>query len=132
MLNNQHMYLHEMGIQAYEMQDIDLLKGYKAKPVSLPETCKLLFVSDKYPTGDDVELFEKVLRSMDLTLAEARHIYPQYISLVSSQSQAWIWFAGCQIEPRIQAKVLSSPSLSSVKGNSRYRRDLWQQICENR
>ena len=132
MLSNQHIYLHEMGIQAYEMQDIDLLKGYKAKTISLPETCKLLFVSDIHPAGDDAELFAKVLHSMDLSTEEALHIYPQYLSLVSSQNQAWTWFSGCQLEPRIQGKILISRSLSSVKSNSRHRRDLWQQICENR
>lgn len=132
MLSNQHIYLHEMGIQAYEVQDINLLQGYKAKPISLAETCKLLFVADTYPIGDTAELLEKVLKSMDLSTAEALHIYPQYLPFVSSHTQVWTLFAGCQIDPSIQGKVLSSPSLSCVKGNSQYRRELWQQICENR
>ena len=54
MLSNQDIYLYEMGIQAYEVQDINLLQGYKAKPISLAETCKLLFVCDTYPTGERV------------------------------------------------------------------------------
>lgn len=136
MLSKQDSYLHEMGIPLYDVRDIERFKGYSPDSIQVPETCKLVFVSSIYPVGDDAKLFEKVLSSMSLSLEEALHIYPQYISLVSNQNQNqnqdWVWFSGSPVDARMQGRVLHSPELSSVKGNAKNRRDLWQQICENR
>ena len=126
----EHTYLHEMGIQVYDLKSMDKLKGYQAAPINLPATCKLVLLSPIYPTGEDAELFERVLHSIELTLADALHIFPQYSNFVSSQNQDWVWFSGCQVDPRIKGKVLHSPDLSCVKGDQQQRRSLWQQICE--
>ncbi|MBU2896325.1 DNA polymerase III subunit psi [Vibrio hepatarius] len=132
MPSKEHAYLHEMGIQVYEVQDVDKLPGYQPAPIRLPASCKLVFLSSSYPTGEDAELFEKVLQSIELTLDDALHVLPQYANLVFNQNQDWVWFSGCQVDSKIKGKVLHSHDLSCVKADQKLRRALWQQICEKR
>tara|TARA_Y100001956_G_scaffold76794_1_gene86415 strand:- start:3194 stop:3592 length:399 start_codon:yes stop_codon:yes gene_type:complete len=122
-------YLQEMGIQCYELAHPERLQGYQSPKLVLQESCQLLLVSPQCPKKETALLFERVLKSIDLTLDQALHIYPEQVSQLAEPFQNWIWFSGCENPEKIGGKVLSSPLLSQIDGNNEQRRALWQQIC---
>ncbi|MCG9650226.1 DNA polymerase III subunit psi [Vibrio brasiliensis] len=122
-------YLQEMGIQCYELSHPERLQGYQAPCIALQASCQLLLVSPQYPKNETAIMFEKVLKSINLGLEQAQHIYPQQVSQLAEHQLEWIWFAGCDAQPELEGKVLSSPLLSDIDGNNEQRRALWQQIC---
>lgn len=129
MPQHQTQYLKEMGIQYYELAHSERLQGYQAPALVLPESCKVLLVSPEYPKQQVALLFERVLKSMNLSLEQSRHIYPEQLSQVSGHQPEWVWFAGCEVPVDVQAKTLKSLKLSQIDGNNEQRRALWQQIC---
>lgn len=128
-------YLAEMGIQRWELSHPECLSGFHARPINLPDSCVLLFVSPQKPQGELAVMFSKVLKSMQLDLDQARHIYPQQLAQLDfssfiSTALTWVWFAGCDaVTLADDFQVLNSPLLAKIQGNNQQRRLLWQQIC---
>lgn len=122
-------YLQEMGIQCYELTHPERLQGYQAPRIVLQESCQLVLISPQYPKNETAILFERVLKSINLNLEQAQHIFPHQVSQLPDHPLEWAWFAGCEVQPDVQGKVLSSPLLSDIDGNNDQRRALWQQIC---
>lgn len=122
-------YLQEMGIQCYQLSHPERLQGYQAPRLALQASCQLLLASPQYPKNQTAIMFEKVLKSINLELTQAQHIYPEQVAQLDCQSLEWVWFAGCETVPDVKGKVLSSPLLSDIDGNNQQRRALWQQIC---
>lgn len=129
MQTNSMAYLSEMGIDTYQLMHPQLLSGCQVAAINLPADCKMLLVSPTLPEGSQAEFLERVLKSMQLTLAQIRHVFPQQVEQVQPQSVEWLWFAGCPSSDALQGKVLSSPLLSDIDGNNQQRKALWQQIC---
>ncbi|UUM30153.1 DNA polymerase III subunit psi [Vibrio japonicus] len=129
MPQHQAQYLQEMGIQRYELIHPERLQGYQVPGLELPESCKVLLVSPEYPQKDITLLFERVLKSIHLSLDEARHIYPEQLSQLTEHQLKWVWFAGCEALAVANANMLTSLKLSQIDGNNEQRRALWQQIC---
>lgn len=129
MTQQEQQYLHEMGIQSYEIAHPERLLGYSTPKWVLPESCQLLLVSPKLPQGATAVMFERVLKSINLSLEQALHIYPEQLGLLSQHSIEWVWFAGCDKNKEVTAKTLTSPLLEEIDGNTQHRRSLWQQIC---
>lgn len=121
-------YLHEMGIQAYELAHPDRLDGYSVEGITLPEDCKLLLVSPQKPSGSTAILFENILKTVSLTLEQALYLAPEHLSLLQTTKIDWVWFAGCDVQVDLGQKTLQSPSLSEIDGNQQHKRALWQQI----
>ncbi|WP_194437414.1 DNA polymerase III subunit psi [Vibrio fluminensis] len=125
-------YLSEMGIDQYQLIHAQRLSGYQSESITLPSDCKLLLVSPVFPQGSQAEFLQRVLKSMQLTLEQVRHIYPQQLAQVESLTE-WIWFAGCpsseQVSTLQSSKVLNSLLISEIDGNNEQRKALWQQIC---
>ncbi|PFG55436.1 DNA polymerase III psi subunit [Vibrio sp. ES.051] len=126
---NEKQYLHEMGISTWELVHPDRLIGYQAPNVDLPSSCKLLLVSPVCPENETVILFEKILKSMKLTLDQAMHLEPERLSLLDKHELEWVWFAGCEATTLLNTKRLTSPLLKEIDGNNQQKRALWQQIC---
>ena len=122
-------YLQEMGIQCYELIHPERLQGYQAPCIALQESCQLLLISPQYPKNETKILFESVLKSINLGLDQALHIFPHQVEQLADPQLEWVWFAGCEINSAVKGKVLSSPLLSDIDGNNEQRRALWQQIC---
>ncbi len=125
----QSQYLHEMGIDQWELIHPERLTGYTVDLEVLPEGCKLLLVSDEKPEGKLAEMFERVVKSIKLDLSQALYIPSNQFASIESNTADWVWFAGCSSPIKLDAKVLQSPLLSEIDGNNQHRRDLWQQIC---
>lgn len=122
-------YLEEMGIECWDLAHPERLEGFKPEAISLDSDCSLLFVSPVKPEGETVEMFEKVLKSMKLSLEEARHLFPEHVTQIKDSQLKWIWFAGCDSVELDGCNILTSPLLSDIDGNNQERRALWQQIC---
>ncbi|MEZ9229785.1 DNA polymerase III subunit psi [Vibrio amylolyticus] len=123
-------YLQEMGIDSWQLNHPDRLDGYQAPRVELNAECRLLLVSTELPSGDLAVMFERVLKSVKLTLDQAQHIYPEQLHSIHSDQLVWIWYAGTtSVNDSISANKLLSPLLSDIDGNNTHRRALWQQIC---
>lgn len=124
-------YLDEMGVQTWQLQHASRLNGYTQAQIKLPDSCQLLFVSPEKPEGAITYMLEKVLKSMDLTIEQILHLYPEQFVQVDESQLEWIWFSGCQISRDIEAqsKVLVTPLLTDIDGNTVEKRILWKQIC---
>lgn len=129
MQTNPMAYLSEMGIDTYQLAHPQRLVGYQAAPLVLPAECKMLFISPELPQNQLAEFLARVLKSMQLDLAQVRHIYPEQIPQLQATNIEWVWFAGCPKNDAIAAKVLVSPLLKEIDGNNEQRKSLWQQIC---
>ncbi|GLT14882.1 DNA polymerase III subunit psi [Vibrio algivorus] len=133
----QQSYLKEMGISTFEVAHPDKLEGYQSPGIILPNDCVLLLVAESCPQGEDATLFIKVLASMKLQPEQALHLTPGQLTQLQQHNLKWVWFAGCDGSlsnndhlPQWQLlKLLHSPALSTIHGNTQNRRDLWQQIC---
>ncbi|SHF76000.1 DNA polymerase III subunit psi [Vibrio gazogenes] len=132
MQERQRYYLQEMGIQSWQLIHPERMQGIVHTQYELPSSCKLLFVSPVLPEGPQAVMFEKVLKSFDVSLEEARHVDPHSLDLVAQTDIEWIWFAGCSAPEGITAKLLTSPLLSQIDGHPQHRRELWRQICSYR
>lgn len=122
-------FLHEMGIDYYQLQHPQRLAGYQAPSLKLEPGCRLLLVAPQCPSGAEAKLFERVLGSIKVNLSDARHILPAQLSSLTRHQLEWVWFAGCDADTEFNAKVLTSPALELIDGNQQHRRALWQQIC---
>lgn len=125
---NEKQYLHEMGISTWELIHPDRLAGYHSPMIELPTTCKLLLVSPVCPVNESAFLFEKILKSMKLTLDQAIHIEPECLPRLGEHALEWLWFAGCEASSHENIKQLTSPLLEDIEGNNEQKRALWQQI----
>ncbi|MGF1722212.1 DNA polymerase III subunit psi [Vibrio kyushuensis] len=123
-------YLQEMGIDTWQLSHPERIEGYQSPHFNLPSSCKLLLVSCERPSGELAVMFERVLKSIKLSLDQALHIYPEQLASLGEHQLTWIWYAGeASVEGAITAKKLESPLLSSINGHNEHRRALWQQIC---
>ncbi len=129
MSNQQQQYLKEMGIQTWELIHPERLAGYQSQKEILDSACKLLLVSSDFPTSAEITLFEKVLKSFHVKLDQAQYVSQNNLPNLDISSVEWIWYAGCDGETPSGIKVLHTPLLSEIDGNTQHRRDLWQQIC---
>ncbi len=126
---NEKQYLHEMGISTWELVHPDRLAGYQSPMIELPSSCKLLLVSPVCPVNESATLFEKILKSMKLTVDQSMHLEPEHLTLLAEHQLEWIWFAGCEAKAVENIKQLTSPLLADIEGNNEHKRALWQQIC---
>ncbi|MGP8307488.1 DNA polymerase III subunit psi [Vibrio sp. YIC-376] len=126
---NEKQYLHEMGISTWELIHPDRLAGYHSPKIDLSSACKLLLVSPECPTNESVILFEKILKSMKLTLDQSMHLEPERLSQLGEHQLEWVWFAGSEAKACENTKQLISPLLQEIDGNNEQKRALWQQIC---
>ncbi len=129
MQTDQVAYLTQMGVDSYQLIHPERLAGYQLPPLALPASCKLLLVSPILPSGELALLFERVLKSINLSLDQTRHLYPEQLNQLAAQSIEWVWFAGCERSDVLTEKVLFTPLLSEIDGNNQQRKALWQQIC---
>ncbi|MEH0690705.1 DNA polymerase III subunit psi [Vibrio cholerae] len=121
-------YLHEMGIDTYQLEHPSRLQGVELSPITLDDDCRLLLVSPVLPQGSDAQFLQKVLQAMSLTLEHVRHVYPHQAMAVNSEVLTWVWYAGCDAHQFEGVKTLVSPELAAIDGNQVERRALWQQI----
>ncbi len=126
---NEKQYLDEMGISTWELIHPERLSGYQPALIELPTSCKLLLVSPVCPVNEPAILFEKILKSMNLTIDQAMHIEPERLTLLGEHQLEWMWFAGCEAKALEEIKQLTSPLLADIEGNNEHKRALWQQIC---
>ncbi|MFV0450354.1 MAG: DNA polymerase III subunit psi [Vibrio sp.] len=129
MPNQEQQYLQAMGIQSWDLIHPERLQGYQPEKTALDNNCKLLLVSESYPTSSEVVLFEKVLKSFNVELQQAQHVNLHNLANIELSTLEWIWFAGCDDQSISDIKILRTPFLSEVDGNTQHRRNLWQQIC---
>ncbi|PMH41183.1 DNA polymerase III subunit psi [Vibrio sp. 10N.286.49.B3] len=122
-------YLQEMGIARWDLIHPERLSGYVTKPIELPASCQLLFISPVSPEGELALMFERVLKSMKLTLEQALYITPEQLANCQLSEVKWLWFAGCENSIETSHQCLNTPLLSDIEGNNQQRRALWQQIC---
>jgi DNA polymerase-3 subunit psi len=120
-----------MGVQTWQLQHASRLNGYVQAQIKLPDSCRLLFISPEKPEGTITFMLEKVLKSMDLTIEQTMHLYPEQFRQVDENQLEWLWFSGCQIirDNDVQSKVLATPLLADIDGNTAEKRNLWKQIC---
>ncbi|USD32063.1 MULTISPECIES: DNA polymerase III subunit psi [Vibrio] len=121
-------YLHEMGIQAYQLAHPERLQGYSVEGIALPDDCKMLLVSPQQPLGSTVTLFENILKTINLTLEQSLYFAPEHLALLENSQVDWIWFAGCEAQLELGQRTLRSPCLNEIDGNQQHKRVLWQQI----
>ncbi|BCN24948.1 DNA polymerase III subunit psi [Vibrio alfacsensis] len=126
---NEKQYLNEMGISTWELIHPDRLENYQVPMLRLQSSCKLLLVSPMCPENETALMFERVLKSIKLSLDDALHLEPERLSSLGEHDLEWVWFAGCEADMSINAKQLTSPLLKDIDGNNEQRRALWQQIC---
>ncbi len=107
-----------MGITSWELIHPERLAGYQPPTIDLPSSCKLLLVSPICPTNETVILFEKILKSMKLTLEQAMHIEPERLAMLGEHQLEWVWFAGCESNSMENAKQLTSLLLQDIDGNN--------------
>ncbi|KEY91020.1 DNA polymerase III subunit psi [Candidatus Photodesmus blepharus] len=129
LLQDTSSYLKEMGISHWLLIHPEKLTGYKPTKITLRNSCKLLLVSTSCPALEEAKLFERVLKSIQLNLSQARHLIPEYLNYLAKHQLEWIWFADTKMIKGIAEKSLSSPSLSKLNNNRGERRALWKQIC---
>ncbi|MDG3088910.1 DNA polymerase III subunit psi [Vibrio hannami] len=129
MSDKESAYLKEMGIECWELVHPERLEGITTEKIELENECVLLLISPVKPEGALLDMFEKVLKSIKLTLADARHLYPEQLAQLKYNDLKWVWFAGCEPTELEGSNTLSSPLLSDIDGNNQERRALWQQIC---
>lgn len=118
-----------MGIECWELAHPERLGRFEPEKIALDSDCSLLLISPVKPEGNMVEMFEKVLKSIKLSLKDARHLYPEQVSQLNADNLKWAWFAGCEQTDLEDCNILQSPLLSDIDGNNQERRALWQQIC---
>ncbi|WP_068714894.1 DNA polymerase III subunit psi [Vibrio tritonius] len=129
-MSHSHLsYLQEMGIQSWELTHAERLKGYQPSLNQLPSHCRLVLVSDEYPTAVEVAMFDRVINSFHVINSETCFIHLAQLMQFDLSTLEWLWFAGCKPLPTSVHKQLVSPHLRDIDGNTQQRRALWQQIC---
>ncbi len=103
--------------------------SYQSPLLDLQSSCKLLLVSPMCPENETALMFERVLKSIKLSLDDALYLEPSRVSSLGEHELEWVWFAGCEVDASVNAKQLTSPLLKDIDGNNEQRRALWQQIC---
>ncbi|MCG3730032.1 DNA polymerase III subunit psi [Vibrio cincinnatiensis] len=126
---DQQQYLQAMGIQSWQLIHPQRLAGYQSQLIPLDPACRLLLITPTFPSEQEISWLEKVLKSFNVTLDQAKHVAPEQVAQLDLSSLAWIWYAGCEVSIHTQANLLQTPLLSAIKNDTHYRRDLWQQIC---
>jgi len=124
-----NQFLENMGIQNWALSHPSRLSGYQQATIDIPESCSLLFISPVKPEGEMVVMFGNVLKSLKLTINQARHIFPEQLAMIGCHQLSWLWFSGCEKWDIPKIKLLETPLLSDINGNNQERRRLWQQIC---
>lgn len=126
-------YLHEMGIQSWDLIHPERLLGVQTVKQKLPQQYCLLLVTDKALSDEDLPFFERILATFDVSLKDVVRVTPDNFSLIElAEHIQWVWFAGCAAQEHTVTKQLISPYIQEIDGNTQHRRALWQQICTQR
>lgn len=120
--------LTEMGITVWELRRPELFNQKTPERISLPDTCKLLFVCDQFPTGQDLELFTKILSSINLLPNQTVHLSHQALSTLTEHALQWCWFVDCDPIIFDGVRNLHSQALSKIYIDQNAKKQLWQQI----
>ncbi|MEZ8143758.1 DNA polymerase III subunit psi [Enterovibrio norvegicus FF-454] len=120
--------LKEMGITVWDIRHPVVFPENMTTAITLPPSCKLLFVSESAPNDHEAWLFGKILASMKLTPEQALRLPPRALSALGEHSLEWSWFSGVSAQALPNVKALSSPSLSALNDDQNAKKALWKQI----
>lgn len=120
--------LKAMGITVWEVRNPQIFPNYQAAQVMVPDDCKLLFVSEHLPDIQTFPLFEKIVVSMKLSVAQTMYLPPAALQNVSHHKLTYVWFAGCPEQELPGAHLLTSPELSALESTPDAKQALWQRI----
>ncbi|PSV44820.1 DNA polymerase III subunit psi [Photobacterium indicum] len=121
--------LQEMGLTYWQVRKPELFPNMQVPVIDLPESCKLLFITDDELNEHDAWLFGRILGSMKLTPEQALSLPLEAVEQVAEHHLIWCWFAGCQGAHPVGCQVLNSSSLQAMHSNPSSKKALWQQIC---
>lgn len=121
--------LQQMGIPVWQLRVPQSINA--TVNISIPPQCRLLLIASLFPTQDDIELLQKIVRSIGVEMEEVFYLSSEQLQLISApQALEWIWF--CGEEPCLHSvscdKELVSHPLSSLQHNPLFKKQLWQQI----
>lgn len=119
--------LKYMGIRVWELRHPEFYSEQQAL-TDLPESCRLLFVSEVIPTERDAWLFGKIIASMQISPEEVLYLPPYALSQLGSHRLSWCWFAGCAVHEMTQVQIITSPSLAALQDDIQAKKSLWHQI----
>lgn len=120
--------LKEMGIPVWQLRKPEIYGG-EQHTLSLPDTCKLLFVCDQSLNETDAWLFGRILKSMDLLPEQALQLPHAALESLAHHELIWCWYIG-QPQFKLQGvNVLTSTPLADMQQNPSAKKHLWQQIC---
>lgn len=119
--------LKNMGIRVWQLRNPDHYPAHQPKVV-IPDTCRLLLVTDKVPEEADAWLFGKIIASMQVMPEECFYLSSEGFSYLSEHKLDWCWFAGTQASPITNVRVLNSPLLSQLQQDLNAKKALWHQI----
>ncbi|MGO1297276.1 MAG: DNA polymerase III subunit psi [Vibrio sp.] len=126
-------YLHEMGIQSWDLIHPERLQGVQSAKQKVPQQYCLVLVTDRALSREDLPFFERILSTFNVALPDVCRVNPiQFSDIEFSEHLQWVWFAGCHAQEHTVAKQLTSPYIHEIDGNTQHRRALWQQICTQR
>jgi DNA polymerase-3 subunit psi len=121
--------LQEMGLTYWQVRKPEFFPNMQVPVIDLPESCKLLFITDDELNEHDAVLFGRILCSMKLKPEQALSLPLEAVEQVAEHHLKWCWFAGCQGAHPVGCQVLNSSSLQAMHSNPSSKKALWQQIC---
>jgi DNA polymerase III subunit psi len=121
--------LQEMGLTYWQVRKPEFFPNMQVPVIDLPESCKLLFITDDELNEHDAWLFGRILGSMKLKPEQALSLPLEAVEQVAEHYLTWCWFAGCQGAHPVGCQVLNSSSLQAMHSNPSSKKALWQQIC---
>ncbi len=121
--------LQEMGLTVWQIRNTELFPNLEVPTITLPEQCKLLFVSNDELSEHDAWLFGKILKSMKLAPEQALMLPLDALDQIGEHHLTWCWFAGCTGAQPDGCQVLNSVSLHLMHNDPSSKKALWQQIC---
>ncbi|PSU46745.1 DNA polymerase III subunit psi [Photobacterium frigidiphilum] len=121
--------LQEMGLTYWQVRKPEFFPNMQVPVIDLPESCKLLFITDDELNEHDAWLFGRILGSMKLKPEQALSLPLEAVEQVAEHHLTWCWFAGCQGAHPVGCQVLNSSSLRAMHSNPSSKKALWQQIC---
>ncbi len=124
---NNFQRLDVMGIPLFQIRNPDIFAGHHHQ-ITLPESCKLLLISESLPQNEEALLFSKIIATMGLKADQTLHLMPQSLHLLNHHQLQWCWFCGCEGESLPNVKMLHSSSLAVLQQDQQAKKYLWQQI----
>jgi DNA polymerase-3 subunit psi len=119
--------LKNMGIRVWQLRKPEHYPDHQPKVV-IPETCRLLLVTDQTPNEADAWLFGKIIASMQVMPEACFYLSSEGFSYLDEHQLDWCWFAGIKASPMANVRVLSSPCLSQLHHDLNAKKALWHQI----